>query len=263
MPLLKRKWKHHDPTALLRVREVITHGSHPTKRLCCHFGVCLTMLWKYAASLPGSIERVSMQDLLGFIESLKTANCDDGSVRGELDLVEMVPNIPRSKIFAAICYFWKKLSKEKRWDIHKSGFHVLRAGVRTLDYMGSKSGDTAFQFFSFHGFICFMNWEGLFNDRFVHFSSILPKTMGTAIGGTCSAQSASITLLYLETRRKPQSLPPLMRYRDNHLVMLPHTKPGLSPKPALLALAKKLKQVVHMHGRYRGRLGQISQFFGV
>ena len=116
MLLLKHKWKDQDNTAPLKVREVITHGSHPFKKLCRHFGRCLTMLWKYAPSLPSSIERVSMRDLLGFVDSLKGSDCNESSVWGELDLVEMFPNIPRSKIIAAMCYFWKKLCKEKRWD---------------------------------------------------------------------------------------------------------------------------------------------------
>ena len=64
--------------------------------------------------------------------------------------------------------------------------------------------------------------------RLVNFSSIFAQQTGCPMGGSCSAQYASIVLNYLERSVDWTLLPPIVRYRDNYLV---YASPLWSPHP--------------------------------
>ena len=80
--------------------------------------------------------------------------------------------------------------------------------------------DPAYYQFSFHDISNFLSFELLFNDYFNHFSSAFKQCKGMAMGGTISAQSASLTLLFHERHLPTNFLPPLFRYRDDYLTLL-------------------------------------------
>ena len=90
------------------------------------------------------------------------------------------------------------------------------------------------------------SWDLKFNDRFVHFSSVFRQTTGTAIGSATSAQTSSLTLLYMVQSLDTTSLPPCFRYQDTVLVL--HDP---SPNHRLFALSvtdlqDKLSDLLHM-----------------
>ena len=59
--------------------------------------------------------------------------------------------------------------------------------------------------------VAFIHWDLLFNDRLVNFSSIFAQQTGCPLGGSCSAQYASIVLNYLERSVDWTLLPPIVR----------------------------------------------------
>ena len=127
---------------------------------------------------------------------------------------------------------------------------IHKGGLRALDKISPNSTDGYFSSFRFNDVLAFLQWELLFNDRFVHFSSILKQTTGTAIGGTCSAQAASLTMLFLEQTLPKDTLPPLLRYRDNYLVYI---QDPLDPStPSLCELSQTLHRAIGMEVTVEG-----------
>ena len=59
-------------------------------------------------------------------------------------------------------------------------------------------------------------WDLTSNDCFVHYSSVFCECKGVPIGGSTSAQYASIVLMYLERGVSWDAFPLCMRYRDNY-----------------------------------------------
>ena len=217
--LPKHKWLDHDTTAKIKPREVIQHHTHPFRQILRHLGRALTLLWKYAARRPSSIEIVSMDQLLNFARSHPPVTPQQEWT--ELDLVEMFPNIPRHVIPRFVEFFWKRYRDDKPKPHHDLGFKVHKAGVKQLDALARKSNDASFHFLTYNDLMCLLCWDSSFNDRFSHFSSVLAQTTGTPIGGSCSAQVACLTLLLLENELPAlhPTFPPVLRYRDNFLVI--------------------------------------------
>ena len=60
----------------------------------------------------------------------------------------------------------------------------------------------------------------MYNDTFVMCSSIFAQALGTAIGGSTSAQYASMVVAKKEIDLNSSSLPSIVRYRDNFLVLV-------------------------------------------
>ena len=217
--LPKHKWLDHDATAKIKLREVIQHHTHPFRQTLRHLGRALTLLWKFATSRPQSIEIVAMDQLLQFVRShppVGPAQCWT-----ELDLVEMFPNIPRHVIPESVDFFWHQFCAGKPKPHHDLGFKIHKSGVKQLDAITRKSGDAGFHFMTYNDLMCLLCWDSSFNDRFSHYSSVLAQTTGTPIGGSCSAQVACLTLLLLETKlhQLHPDFPPVLRYRDNFLVI--------------------------------------------
>ena len=102
--LIKHKFQEAIPTERLKVREIMRHSSHIFKRYNRLIGRALTLLWKYAASQPQSIERVGMDSLRGFVDHLRCLNLPDPAW-GELDIEEMFPCLDRVQIPLAIQFF--------------------------------------------------------------------------------------------------------------------------------------------------------------
>ena len=75
---------------------------------------------------------------------------------------------------------------------------------------------------SFHDIVHYMLFELNVNDVFVSLSSAMSQNTGIPIGGSTSAQAASLVLIYRELRGDlPEELKQLMwqRYRDSFLIL--------------------------------------------
>ena len=99
-------------------------------------------------------------------------------------------------------------------------FFVHKGGVKGLDCIASDQSRPGFYKFSFHHVLHFVFWDLMFNDTFVMCSSIFAQALGTAIGGSTSAQYASMVVAEKEIYLNSSSLPPIVRYRDNFLVLV-------------------------------------------
>ena len=73
-------------------------------------------------------------------------------------------------------------------------FFVHKGGVKGLDCIASDQSRPGFYKISFHHVLHFVFWDLMFNDTFVVCSSIFAQALGTAIGGSTSAQYASMVV---------------------------------------------------------------------
>jgi hypothetical protein len=92
--LVKHKYREDLAHAPVKVREILRHGGHPFRLANRKMSRCLSLIWKFAESLPSSVEVVSMGNLKSFVHKLRGEGAAPG-LWGELDVVEMNLNIPR------------------------------------------------------------------------------------------------------------------------------------------------------------------------
>ena len=123
----------------------------------------LTLLWKYAASQPQSIERVGMDSLRGFVDHLRRINLPDPTW-GELDIEEMFPCLDRAHIPLAIQFFRDHACQQS--PKQELVFRIHKGGIRSLDTIGCKKSDPAYYQFSFHDVSNLLSFELLANDYF-------------------------------------------------------------------------------------------------
>ena len=175
----KHKWREDLPGSNLKVREVIEHDKQAYKSVCRHLGRCLTLLRKYACSRPGALECVSMEQLHEFVTCLSSATVSPSDAWVELDLAQMFPNVPRDKVLTTADFFWRRLSKDRQLSLNSSGFNIPKHGIRSLDSISAATkNDSCYQFFPIHDVLLLLTWDLMFNDRFVHFSSVFRQPVG-------------------------------------------------------------------------------------
>ena len=92
--------------------------------------------------------------------------------------------------------------------------------------------ETGYYKLGFVDILHYVFWDLLFNDMFVSCSSVFRQKCGIAIDGSSSAQMLSLVVAYEERILKEKDLPPIVRYRDNCLVLLltplAHTNPDIT-----------------------------------
>ena len=98
-------------------------------------------------------------------------------------------------------------------------FLIHKGGLRQLDSFGAKTRDSAYWKISYTDVQQYLFFETRFDDVFVHMSLVFRQRLGVAIGGACSAQEASLVLMRKERALQSCPLPPVLRYRDNYLVL--------------------------------------------
>ena len=257
--LPKHKWREDVPGSKIKIREIIDHSNQPFKALCRTLGRSLTLLWKHACSRPSALESISMRDLQGFVNNLSHTPVSKNANWVELDLVEMFPNIPRDKVVTAVEFFWKLLCRDKQLPPKTAGFKIHKPGVRTIDaVVASGNSDSTFHFVPFSDLMLLLKWDLFFNDRFVHFTSVFRQTTGTAIGGATSAQTSSLTLLYMEESLNRVGLPPCFRYRDNFLLLIDPSPPLRSPCLSLPEVQDRLATCLGMELTVEGQSRTLS-----
>ena len=219
MVMLKHKFQECTPQAKLKVREVIRHGSNPFKKVAKLMSRCLSVLWKFVTTHHSSIEIMAMHELRGFVEKLRESQSPHSdSFWGELDVEEMFPNIPKHLIPTAVQYYWSMMCRAQHRHPNDMVFHIHKSGDKSLDHAAAPSRSQSYHKVPLNDLIAFVHWDLLFNDRLVNFSSVFSQQTGCPMGGSCSAQYASIVLNYLERSVDWSLLPPIVRYRDNYLV---------------------------------------------
>jgi hypothetical protein len=137
-----------------------------------------------------------------------------------MDVKEMFPEIPRSDIIPALVWIHDQL-KEKKKTRGPVEFYLAKDGNRKMDNTAHGSKDIFYKF-TFHDVVHYMVFELHLNDIFVSLSSVMSQNTGIPIGGSTSAQAASLVLIYRELRGDlPAELNDLMwlRYRDNFLIL--------------------------------------------
>ena len=196
-----------------------------------------------------------MHDIKGFVEKLRKQTQPhvqpEIALWGELDVEEMFPNIPKPLIAEAVSFYWSLLCRNKQGTPGDFVFFLHKSGDKQLDHVARPRKTDAYYRFTLNDLLAFIQWDLCFNDRLVSFSSIFSQTTGCPMGGSCSAQYASLVLNYLERGVDWSTLPPMCRYRDNYLLyMSPYwtpvpgscvpSPPPVSPPQLFLSKVKRV-----------------------
>ena len=107
--------------------------------------------------------------------------------------------------------------KEKTQSSSMIYFYLSKDGCRQMDTTVSSPRATRWHF-SFSDLVHFVSFDTNMGDLFVFLSSVMAQNTGIPIGGSCSAQIASLVLIFRELRSPlPHILSDAMwiRYRDN------------------------------------------------
>ena len=218
--LLKHNIKELESNCVLKNREVIRHGSHPFRRYGRIMSRCLSLLWKSACKHPSVLEFISMHELRRVVQGWSTKFPHTCTALAELDIVEMFPNIDRLSIAPAILFFFEHHCRTNGLQATNTRFSVHQGGITHLDCIAANVSCPGFLKISFTDILHFVFWDLMFNDTFVTCSSVFAQAVGTAIGGSASAQYASLVVTNKEVTMNRTSLPPIVRYRDNFLVLV-------------------------------------------
>ena len=133
----------------------------------------------------------------------------------------MFPEIPRDDIVPALKHIHDKIQKERK-SSSSLYFYLSKDGCRQPDTTVSSPKSTHWRF-SFSDLAHFVSFDTCMGDLFVFLSSVMTQNTGIPIGGSCSAQLASLVLIFRELRSPlPHILSDAMwiRYRDNFLFLV-------------------------------------------
>ena len=115
-----------------------------------------------------------------------------------MDVKEMFPEIPRSDIIPALVWIHHQL-KEKKKTRGLVEFYLAKDGNRKMDNTAHGSKDFFYKF-TFHDVVHYMVFELHLNDIFVSLSSVMLQNTGIPIGGSTSAQAASLVSAWPATK---------------------------------------------------------------
>ena len=107
----------------------------------------------------------------------------------------------------------------------------------------------------FSDVLSFVVWDLMWNDCFVHYNSVFCQCKGVPIGGSASAQYASIVfLMYLEEGVSSAAFPLCLRCRDNYFFHLDRSRPEVLHDCAayLAAVAQPLQDAVGLPLQVQG-----------
>ena len=173
---------------------VIRHGSHPFRRYGRLMSRCFSLIWKSACSHPSVLEFISMQELRTVVGRWSAQYTGDCTTLAELDLVEMFPNVNRQSIPPALIFLFEHHCNTHNMRSQPTRFFIHKGGVKGLDSIAHDCPRPGVFKFSFQDVMHFVLWDLMFNDTFVMCSSVFIQSLGTAIGGSASAQYASLAV---------------------------------------------------------------------
>ena len=140
-----------------------------------------------------------MNEILSFVRSAVQTDQDKREqVRDcwwvECDLVGMFPNTLWAEVIAALN--WAR-DQVKGTITHRTGiwFYLSKGGRQKLDNMKVDARDSFYRF-TFEDVLHYMTWDLNFNTCFLAVSFVFTLATGIAIGSSCSAQVASIVLIF-------------------------------------------------------------------
>ena len=223
--LFKFKSKERALPPVMKYRQVLAYAAHPFPRIGKLMGRALTVFWKLVVKHLKPREMIAMTDLLKFVRT-----CVDQAPRPrknqsrvwiEFDLVEMFPNIERHLVIEALNRLHSEVRKKMGRRLPLC-FFIAKGGNRGLDAW-EKGSSADFHCFTFDDTIAYVVFDLTFNTICRILSSVVMQTTGTPIGGSLSAQIASLVLLYRELTARSgakRSLDAALwsRYRDNFSV---------------------------------------------
>ena len=148
---------------------------------------------------------------------------------GELDIEEMFPNIHRSEVPLATKMFYDEACARANTKPGELVFALHPGGLKKLDSLRKRRTRDPCICYSITDIYCMLVVELLINDEFVHCTSVFRQLLGLAIGGCLWAQGASLAVLRRERTLAQHDLPPMVRYRDNYLLLLLRAQGDLYP----------------------------------
>ena len=157
------------------------------------------MLWREIIKVLNPRELFAMADILPFVRSAikqeEPHRQDRRTYRwAEYDLVEMFPNIPREEVLTALRWVHNQLIQR---ITYRGGvrFFLSKGGRRKVDNLRVGARDSFFSL-TFEDVMHYMEWDLNFNTCLLALSSVMTQVTGTAIGSSCSAQVASVVLIF-------------------------------------------------------------------
>ena len=99
--LIKHKYREDVDDAPVQVQEILRHSGHPFRLADKKLSRCPSLVWKFAESLPSTVQVVSMDRLKSFVHGL-CGSSKTGGLSGKLDVVRMFLYIPRPMVVEAL-----------------------------------------------------------------------------------------------------------------------------------------------------------------
>ena len=177
------------------------------------------------------------------------------------------PRIPRHVVIAALEFLGDKVNDE-RTGRGPLRFSFARSRGKSADSFVT-GNVTCFKELWFECILHFTKFELKYNTKFVCLSSVLMQVAVVPIGGTCSAQLASLALVAREIEyARPIPRTPSVRYRDNFLakIIVRRSKLHKTWEEAIEARAKILQKCVEKLTSVKSTIepyGWYLDFFGV
>ena len=96
--------KQLEASCVLKVQEILHHGTHPFRFFVKRLSRCLSLLWQLTLGELRSREIMSMEHLEHFVEHLRSEGFREGEW-GEVGVVEMYPNFQKFITSIAVEFF--------------------------------------------------------------------------------------------------------------------------------------------------------------
>ena len=214
------------------------YSTHPMKKYCSMMGRALTLLVKEAQATLHKFEMLRMEETKQYfaeaqqqLQRMIPSGIPDSAQLWELDVADMFPSLPTRQVYNAVKSICRTIRKLQQKRTQSGGlWFAVHHSVRWLDRMGQGTSKD-FTKISETELLSFLRFELFQNTVFIVGSRVYRQVRGVAIGGTASAQNASLYCMWREhqalkrpkryrkrvCKHVPEHMMPLhpYRYRDN------------------------------------------------
>ena len=219
------KNKMQEENGEFKARILFSYYGHPLGYYGRLVGRCLTLMLKIWKALVPGLEILNTTCLLRLFRRwnqwLQEGNDpqSDPLQLWRLDVKEMFPSMDGERVYEALLKFHEILVK-RRGKRGKELLFAINRFDRKLDRLGTGYGKY-FTNLSFSDVAAFCTYDIYQNDLFVFCNRVMRQKWGLAIGGTGSAQLASITLSVAEELYYPCITPVPLDSIGHHPCDLP------------------------------------------
>ena len=174
----------------------------------------------------------SMEEVVPFIHDmefllLQKQGQDKQGIKGrwmELDIKDMFPSIDKLALLEAIKFIHQKFVHHKNKRVHSELIFSIHKKYRSLDELRRSLHPDYFQF-SWSEVLIFVLWDLQCNNMFYCQNKLFFQLKGVPIGGTMSAQLASLYCMACEYVQyykgfHTMSFYKIVRFRDNIILFL-------------------------------------------